>query len=367
MAEGQEQNRNEEATPFKLQQARERGNVARGTDIGFFGAVVGLIGFVLVVGDEMVEQLAGMMRAVLGAGMAGASDPQRAVSLVGAQVWGVFHPLILFGGTLLAVVVFFELLQLRGFIFSATPLKPDFTRINPAKGLKRLFSARILKEALKNILKFTAYTIVVVLLVRSIMEAPGLAGADARGLAEALGSGTTRMVVYFALVALLFAAMDQIMARREFNKQMRMSRREVTREAKDREGDPRIKRRRKQLHAEFARQGKDMGKLPGSDLLVVNPEHFAVALAYDAKTMTAPSVRTKARNLYALAMKREAARLNIPIIEDPPLARALYADVEAGREIGSDHYRAVADLYLNLRRTQAARSKPEDGPNVQQK
>jgi flagellar biosynthetic protein FlhB len=365
MSEGQEQNRTEEPTPFKLQRAREKGTIARGTDLGFFGALVGVLGFMLVAGDAMVQQLAEVMRRVLGSAISGASDPRQAASIVDQHLWTVFYPLILLGGTVLLVVVFLELVQLRGVVFSATPLKPDFGRLNPAKGLKRLFSLRMFKEALKNVLKFTAYTTVCVLLVRSLLYEPDASGADARALAASLRSETIRLIIYFGLVAMFFTALDQIIARREFLKQMRMSRREVTREAKDREGDPRIKRRRKQLHSVFAQQGQGMAKLPGSDLLVVNPEHFAVALGYDPAAMAAPTVRAKARNLYALAMKREAARLNIPIIENPPLARALYADVATGSEVGSSHYRDVADLYLSLRRMRAAAlPKPEDKSNV---
>jgi flagellar biosynthetic protein FlhB len=130
---------------------------------------------------------------------------------------------------------------------------------------------------------------------------------------------------------------------------MRMSRSEITREFKEREGEPRIKGKRKQLHAEFLKQTSGFKKLDGSDLLLVNPEHFGVALGYDPKRNGAPVVRAKARNQLALAMRKQAARFNIPVIADPPLARALFDSTDPGKEISADHYRAVAAHYSKLR------------------
>jgi flagellar biosynthetic protein FlhB len=360
MAEGQEQNRSEEATPFKLRRAREKGQVARGMDLGFVAGLAALAGFAIVAGDRLVASLAQLMRQALAASGAGARDPQEAAALAGSLYWPAVRPLFLLGGTLVVIVLFLEILQLRGLFFSAHPLKPDFSRLNPAKGFKRIFSMRMLKEAVKNVVKLAAYSTVTVLLVWSLVATPGRAQDGAEGLAAAMGGGAMRLLLTFILVALFFAAIDQIIVRREFNKQMRMSRREVTRESKDREGDPRIKQKRKQLHAEFAKQGKSLGALPGSDLLVVNPQHFAVALAYDPARMAAPTVTAKARNNYALAMKREAFRLGIPIFEDRPLARSLYDRGETGREVGSGDYHAVAALYLKLHQARSPQPMKND-------
>lgn len=351
-----EQNKSEEATPFKLRRAREKGSVARGIDLSFFAGLLALAGFLTIAGQALIGHLAQMMRTALAVGIKSASDPHEALGLTGASYWAALHPVILFGATIIAVVTLLEIVQLRGFVFSAQPLKPDFSRINPAKGLKRLFSMRLLKEALKSVLKMSAYTIVAVLLIRAAISGAG-AGAtitDAGSLAEAMRSAGMRMLWIFALVAFLFAILDQVLTRGEFRKQMRMSRREVTRESKEREGDPRIKRKRKQLHAEFVKRSAGLGRLPGSDMLVVNPEHVAVALAYDRTRHQAPVVRAKARNLHAQLMKRRAFSLGIPIIESPALARALYADCETGREIGQEHFHAVAELYFKLGAAPAA-------------
>ena len=347
MAEGQEQNRSEEPTPFKLRRAREKGQVARGMDLGFVAGLVALAGFAIVAGDRLVSDLAQLMRQALASG-AEARDPQEAAALAAALYWPAFRPLVLLGGTVVLFVLLLEIVQLRGLIFTAHPLKPDFSRLNPAKGLKRLFSMRMLKEAAKNVVKMAVYVTVTALLVWSLVSTPGRSQDGADGLASAMSSGGMRLLMLFILVALFFAAIDQIIVRREFHKQMRMSRREVTRETKDREGEPRIKQKRKQLHAEFAKQGGGAGAVAGSDLLVVNPEHLAIALSYDPAKMTAPTVTAKARNNYAQAMKREAFRLGIPMFENRPLARSLYDRCETGKEVGPGDYHAVAALYLKL-------------------
>lgn len=354
----QEQNRSEEATPFKLRRARERGMVARSLDLGYFGVLIAIAAFATMAGGAFASRLAETMRRSIAGGIGGAGDPQQAPAMVAASYWPALQGIMLLGGTVVLTVVLLEIVQLRGLLFTSHPLKPDFSRLNPAKGFKRIFSIRMLKEALKNVVKLTAYSTVTVLVVMSALQAPRRSGDDALGLVAAMQVYGMRLLFLFILLALFIAALDQLLVRREFAKQMRMSRRELTREAREREGEPRLKQKRKQLHAEFARQAEGLGKLPGSDLLVVNPEHVAVGLAYDASTMGAPSVTARGRNRHALALKSRAFALGIPIFESPALARRLYADCPSGSEIGAAHYREVADLYLRLRL--AARGK-EDG------
>lgn len=356
MAEQQEQNRNEEATPFKLQRAREKGMVARSVELGFLGGLIALAAFAAIAGRTWMGELSQIMRTIFASGIEQAAEPEQAKALIGRTYWTVFEPLTLLGGTIVVVVIFLEILQLRGLIFTAHPLKPDFTRLNPAKGIKRLFSMRMIKETLKTLLKSAVYGVAGWLVVRDAIERFGAVALEGERLPDALAAAGFRLIFVFMAIAVGFVLLDQILVRGEFSKQMRMSRREVTREAKDREGDPRIKQKRKQLHAEFVQQSEGRGDLPGSDLLIVNPEHFAVALRYDSETMRAPAVSARGRNRFALELKEEAFRLGIPIIANPPLARALYRACAQGKEIPSANYEAVAELYIALRR---ASSDPE--------
>lgn len=353
MAE-QEQNRSEAPTPYKLRKARERGMVARSAELGFLGGLVGLALFVGMAGYKMVGSLTQTMRRALSSGVERATEPEQANALIGEVAWGVLEPLMLLGGTIVAVVIFLEILQLRGLIFTAQPLKPDFSRLNPATGIKKLFSVRMLKETLKTVLKTAVYVGATWWVIQDAIARYGVIATEGDRLTGAMLGAGLRLIFVFIAIAVVFVILDQVLVRGEFTKQMRMSRREVTRESKDREGDPRIKSKRKQLHAEFVKQSAGSGNLPGSDMLVVNPEHFAVALRYDPERMRAPSVSAKGRNRFALALKDEAVRLGIPVIARPPLARALYRASAAGNEISPEQYEAVAELYIELRRAAQA-------------
>jgi flagellar biosynthetic protein FlhB len=251
----------------------------------------------------------------------------------------------------MAVLVTLEIIQLRGFIFSTHPLKPDFSRLNPAKGLKRLFSLRLLKETLKNIVKFAIYGFAAWWIISGAISTWGIRLVDARSLTNAIEASGAQLLFVFIAIAAFFMVIDQIIVRGEFRKQMCMGRSELTREVKEREGDPRQKQKRKDLHKQMRDQSESLGQIAGSDVLIVNPEHFAVALRYDPKAMDAPVVAAKGRDHFAQLMKRKARLHNIPIIEDVNLARNLHADCARNSEIGAQHYHAVARIYRKLKKT----------------
>lgn len=354
MAGNAEQDRSEAPTAFKLQKARERGSVARSVEPGFVASLVALAAFLLASGEALAAALGGMMRRALSGAFAVAADPHGVVGEIGGLCRQALAPVALLGATAIAVTILLELVQLRGFLLTCHPLKPDFNRLNPAAGLKRLFSARLLKETLKSIAKCAAFALATWLVLSAAVARHAEAAGDGERLAGVLNAAAMRLLLAFLLLAVGFALLDQILVRRDFLKQMRMSRREVTREARDREGEPRIKRRRKDLHKELVAQGRGMGALPGSDMLIVNPEHFAVALRYDPDRMEAPAVAAKGRNTHALTLRTQAARLGIPIVADPPLARALHRRCAIDATVPADRFAAVARHYIDLRRRGAA-------------
>lgn len=351
--EGQEQNKTEEPTPFKLRRAREKGQVARGLDLGFVGSLIAVTSVALLGGQAYFGQLAQALRKTFGGGVATAKDPTDAINMVQSLFWVALQPLLVLGAAIVIILVTLELIQLRGFIFSTHPLKPDFQRLNPAKGLKRLFSARMLKETLKNVLKMAAYSAAAWFVVTAALDKFGPTLADAARLTVAMESSAIRLLFVFIALAFFFMIVDQLLVRREYRKQMRMSRRELTRETKDREGEPRFKQKRRDLHAQMRAQTEGLGKIAGSDVLVINPEHVAVALRYDPQSMSAPEVRAKGRDHFAQLMKRKARLLGIPTLPSAALARALYADCAAGQSVPSQHYRGVAAIYRTLARSSA--------------
>ena len=346
-----EQNKTEEATPFKLRKAREKGQVAKGNDLGFFANLIAICTFSVLAGTTLINQTVDALRVTLVSAGTTTAGPNAILSLMSKLYWPAVQSLALLGGTVFITVVFFEILQLRGIIFSTHPLKPDFSRVNPGKGLKRIFSLKTLKEALKNIFKMAVYTTAATLVTIYCVRLYDDTITDGHSVIAALIGSSYRLLFTFAALAIIFVVLDQIISRQEFRKQMRMSKSELQRENKDREGEPRQKQKRKQLHAEFVKQAQNLGDLPGSDMLIVNPQHYAVGLTYDPETMTAPQLTTKGRNKFALFLKSEARRLSIPIIENPPLARQIFRQTDKGKAVSTEHFVALAGIYIQLRRS----------------
>lgn len=346
--ENNEQNKTEEPTPFKLQRARDKGQVARGMDLGFLSVLIAFAGFFLIFGPGYISTLSQIMRDTLSIHLNSHSQPAELFAIMAELLWPIVIPLLYFAGIVVIVVIFFEMLQLRGFVFSAQPLKPDFTKLNPAKGFKRVFSLRMLKETLKNVIKLAVYSTVAYYFIRASIDEFGISMTDGQKLAGVMEITALRLLLIFMAFAFFFVIIDQIIVRREFLKQMRMSRRELTRENKDREGDPRFKQKRKQVHAEFSKQADGMGNVAGADVVITNPQHYAIALKYDAETMGAPLVLAKGRNHFAQAIKRKAYLHSILVIENKPLARALYKDCVVDSEVPEHLFHDVAGVYMGL-------------------
>ena len=351
MAEGgEETNKSEDATPFKLDRARRKGMLARGTDLGFFASLLGLAVAAQLAGGGLISDLAEMMRrGIASAGLAsGEAAPALALGWVSARA--VAGALILPLALVVVIAVTIEIVQNRGMVFSAEPLKPDFSRLNPAKGLKRLLSLRMLKELAKNLVKLAIYGGGAFLFIRSVALDAGPRARDGRQLASLLATSAGRLLLLFIFLAAAVALLDQLLARREFARQMRMSSREVTREQREREGEPRQKQKRRQILAEIIKQAAAAANMKGADILIVNPVHYAVALRYRQEEGDAPIVQARGRNLWARRMRETARREGIVVIRNPALARALYHEGQVGRAIGQNNFVAVADIYIALRR-----------------
>lgn len=348
MADG-ELDKSEQPTQFKLQQARRKGLVARGMDLGFLVGLVVLLAYMRITGQAFVQGLASGIRDTWISGPQ-IEDPVAMLAVVPLLAGHVSDWLTLFLAILFASVLVFELVQ-TGVVFSAKPLTPDFSKLNPAQGLKRLFSMRILLETLKNVLKFAAYVTVALLVVRSKLHGDLGLVVDGRSLAIFMTGLAGTLLMSFVLVAVVFAAIDQLLSRRMFAKTMRMSRREVKREMRDREGDPRIKQKRKQLHASFVKTSQSIRNLPGADVLVTNPQHLAIALRYDGASMPAPLVVSIGANQVAQRLKRLATAHGIPVVENRTLARALYRSGALDRFVPEACFAPVAGVYNELRRS----------------
>ena len=352
--EENELDKSEQPTPFKLNRARRKGAVARGTDLGFFTGLVAFLGFMWIAGARFVHTIEIAVHDALTTSGGLADGPYAALS-VAARLFAHAMPLIaLMAITIFLVVLVFEIVQ-TGVVFSAEPLKPDFSRLNPVNGLKRLFTFRLLIETLKNVLKLCLYSAAAYVVVRGVLASDIGSVTDAASLSALMAHSAFRLLAAFILLAAGFAVLDQLIVRRDFLKKMRMSRRELRREAREREGEPRLKQKRKKLHAEFVKMSQSLRNIRKADVVVTNPQHIAVALHYDRRTMLAPEVVSAGVNQFAQRLRRLAFIYGIPVVENRMLARELYRKSALNQSIPQHCFEPVAEIYNTLRRKSVKR------------
>lgn len=349
--QGGETDKSELPTPYRLEQARKKGQVARGMDLGFLTGLSAFSAYVWFRGDEIVAELANVARLAIAAAPGVTASQHGLITLGGMVIAGAARPLMLLAGAIFLSVLVFEVVQ-TGAVLSSAPLKFDMNRMNPAQNLKRIFSLRVLIETGKSILKLAVYSTLAWLVIRTAVTVDTAVVTDAAALANGLKRDTFRMLAFFVAAAAGFAVLDQFITRRDFTKRMRMSRRDVRRESRDREGEPRQKQKRKQMHREFVKASESLRNIKGADILVTNPTHYAVALRYDPRTMDAPVVVSRGMHRFALRLRRLAFLYNVVIVREPLLARALYR-CEINQPVPEGLYRPVADLYRAMRARQA--------------
>lgn len=344
-----DQNKSEEATAYKLEQARKKGMVPKSQELGMVVAVACCAGYLWVRGNQMGYQLSQLCARTFaegaqldGGGYALATWMGRLI----AEAGRIVAPLVFIslGGALAATVI-----QI-GIMFAPDALKVDLSRLNPMQGFKRLFSVQILIDAAKGCIKMIVYAGIAAMVVMEVSLAASHADMSALQVALTLKSGGLRLLSFILLAALVFAAIDQIIMRRMFAKKMRMSRHEIKQEIKQREGDPRIKQRRKQLQRELLQRSQSMRGVRGADVLVTNPTHIAIGLKYEPGKMNAPTVVAKGAGDFALRLRRLAFIYGVPIIEARSLAQRLYKKSLLEREIPGELYRDTAAVYLRVQR-----------------
>jgi flagellar biosynthesis protein FlhB len=342
--EENELDKSEQATPFKLKRAREKGTIARGIDLGFFTSLSAFVAYAWLVGASSTVNIA-HLSAITFRNLALSIDaPAALFAQTGFLFASIVNPLLIFAGSVFAVVALVEFLQV-GPVFSFQTMKPDFKRINPAQGLKRIFSWRMLIETFKSVLKLAIYGAITWLVIDTALDYDAAGALDGISLTRTLGSVGFKLLFYFALAAMFIAAIDQILARREFAKKMRMSRRELKRENRDREGDPRFKQKRREYHNEFMKMAQSLRGARDADVILTNPTHYAVALRYDPAKMEAPKIVSRGSDNFAARIRRIGFVYGVTIIEDVALTQALFKTRILDAEIPDALYQNVADLY----------------------
>ena len=341
----------EKATPKKRRDERKKGNVFFSNDAVSVAVLLASFFVLKLTATPMVEQIYRFLQYAMGL-VAGAAHTGLQDNLSGL-VLEMLKTFLLAAGPLLAttavVAVAATFIQTK-LLVSGEALKPKFSRINPLQGIKRLFSLRSVIEALKGILKITVLLFLIYQFLVGIVDTftkylhTDLAVACAHLVDEGF-----QMVMQIAIAFVVLAGADVFYQWWDYERQLRMSKQEIKEEYKQMEGDPQVKGKIKEVQRRMA-QSRMMQQVPKADVVIRNPTHFAVALRYHPETDGAPIVLAKGQDELAGRIVRKAEEHHIAIIENVPLARALYATAELNREIPPELYNAVAEVLVYLYR-----------------
>ncbi|NBV42219.1 EscU/YscU/HrcU family type III secretion system export apparatus switch protein, partial [bacterium] len=256
-----------------------------------------------------------------------------------------------------AVAVVVESIQ-TGFLFSVESIVPKLEKLNPIEGVKKFFSLKQYVELLKSLLKMFVVIWILYIVIKdefiTVLIAQELSLFQ---LVDFTSQLVMKVVSQVGMFYLIVAVFDYFYQRFEYMKSMRMTKKEIKDEYKRLEGDPHIKQRQKEAARQMA-MGRQMGAVPNADVVVTNPIHLAIALQYKPNEMRAPVVVAKGKRLVAQHIRELAEQHNIPIIENPPLAQALFPLVESDTEIPVQYYKAVAEILAfvyNLKKKRARR------------
>ena len=352
MAEGG-QERTERATPKRLEEARKRGQIPRSTELSMAAVCIAAAVAVYTLGRGAAGRFADLMRSSLtltADEAVGDGVVWPALMHTGAHAILIILPIL--GATFVAALA--APLAIGGWNFSAGAIAPNFGKLNPMTGLGRMFSARGWVELGKGLAKVFVVGVIAWVLLRGMtpqifgLSNEPLAGAIAHSAALA---GYALLVLCFGLVAI--AAVDVPYQLWQHAKDLRMTREEVREEYKESEGSPEVRGRIREAQRALAR-GRMMEEVPKADVVVTNPTHFAVALRYDDAKMRAPIVVAKGTDLLAARIREVATENGVPLVEAPPLARALYRTVELGREVPAALYVTVAQVLTYVYQLKAA-------------
>ena len=334
----------EQPTGKRLTKAREEGDIVQSQEVKTAAMLVGITVLVWFILPPIMAKVRDGLSPLL-------AHPHLIRVTTEPELTHALMDLLLRIGVLIMVPLIFLLavgliasLSQTGFLFTASKITPDLNKINPLTGLKRIFSLPGFVDFGKNILKLVLLTVLFYFVLRSKVQAlPLLPTMDLETILEFLHQCLIRLLFAIAFVQIVIGGADYLYQRFNFMKRLRMTKQEVKDEHRQTEGDPMVKARLRNLRAQRARQ-RMMSAVPKADVVVTNPTHYACALKYDPDTMNAPVLLAKGQDLVALRIRELATQHDIMIVENPPLARALYAAVEIDREIPPEHYKAVAEV-----------------------
>lgn len=343
MADEQFQEKTEKATPRRKEKAREEGKVCRSMELN--SAVMLCLGAatLYVMGPALADQLKGLMIYVFSQAPLMSTTNESIIYFFTRRVINFFVLMAPIFAILMIVAYGINLLQV-GFLFTTKTLEPKLDKLDITKGLKKLFSIRSVVELTRDVIKISLIAYVGYRSITSELSTfYNLADNSVAVFAGTMSKIALTTVLELGAVILILALFDYAYQKYDFEKSIKMSKQDIKDEMKDTEGSPQIKSRIRQIQREMSRK-RMMEEIPKADVVVTNPTRIAVALKYDTDAMDAPMVVAKGERIVAAKIKEIAKAAGVPIVENKPLARALFSMCDIGSYVPGTLYRAVAEV-----------------------
>ena len=338
-----DQEKTEQATPKRREEARKKGQVAKSQEIASAAILLACLTYFYFDSTRLVKKLMGLVRGFLN------ESGTLLISTNNIQALAVdwlYEFFILIAPLLLTVLIagFLANFVQVGFVVSTEALTPQFSKIDPINGFQRLFSLKSFAEMAKSIVKLCVVGYVAYITVNGEIEnLPSLMDESIGDIMVYMGRISFKIILRTSWVLIVLAILDYVYQRWEHERGLKMSRQEVKDEYKQVDGDPLIKARVRRIQREMARK-RMMARVPKADVVITNPDHIAVALEYDQLKMFAPVVVAKGAGLIAEKIREIARKNNVPVVENKPLARVLYKVANMNEVIPENLYKAVAEV-----------------------
>jgi len=347
LAEG---SKTEKATPKKRRDERKKGNTFLSQDAVAVATLTAAVCMLFLLAKTMTTAMGEFIVYCLSAceSPTGGTELLREIEQQASWILAkTVLPIMLVTGFCAVAVT----LAQTKFLVSGELLRPKFSRISPKQGIKRLFSLKSVIDALKGVVKITLLLVIVYLSLKSqFLESAKYLYTDIGAACRHLFESGKSMAISIIIAFIVIAALDFMYQWWEYERQLRMSKQEIKEEYKQIEGDPQIKGKIKENQRKMA-QRRMMQQVPHADVVIRNPTHFAVALKYEPDSGKAPVVIAKGADYLAFQIRDKAKECNISVVENKPLARIIYHNVDIGMEIPPELYYAVAEILASVLRT----------------
>jgi flagellar biosynthetic protein FlhB len=341
--EDDDASKTEDASGKKLGDAREKGDVPMSGEVKIWLMLLGSLIIVSMIAPSSIKRLSSGLVGYLEHAGTAPVDQGAIGGILRESALTAFLAILLPVIVMMAAGILGTILQI-GWLVTAEKMKPDIAKLNPLPAFMRMFTMQNGLELIKGFIKMTVIAVVCYIILRPMMiSVEHYAGMPMEQLLSEIQYLVVKLFLWVTIIMFMLAGGDYFYQRYKFAEKMKMSKHDQKEEYKQQEGDPIVKGRLRQMRFDKARQ-RMMQAVPRADVVVTNPTHFAVALKYDQSAMSAPVVLAKGADMVAAKIREIAKDNDIPIVENPPLARALFASVEIDQEIPPEHYKAMAEV-----------------------